>query len=277
MKSKTRVRLPLLGGLALLGISCRDAPEPAGKRYELSGQVVAVDRESRRLTISHENIPNFMDAMTMPFTVKDDWVFEAVAPGDEVEATLVVTDDSSWLEDLVISRKGDGDAPTQAAPPFPGEPNAGDAVPDFALINQSGDPIHLGQYRGKALVLTFIYTRCPLPEYCPRMTSQFAKLDRALRDEPELYEKTHLLSISFDPDYDSPSVLRDYAAREVPGHEGSFEHWELATGSHDEVKAITEFFGLTYVPEKDQFVHSLRTALIRPDGVLHRLYRGNDW
>jgi protein SCO1/2 len=263
-----------IGSLVLLGASCRAKPEPSGKRYELSGQVVVVDQESRRLTIAHEDIAGFMDAMTMPFTVNDDWVFEAVAPGDEVEATLVVTDESSWLEDLVISRKG---AATETLPPIPGEPNPGDPVPDFTLTNQNGRPIHMGQYRGKALVLTFIYTRCPLPEYCPRMTSQFAKLERALRDEPDLYKKTHLLTVSFDPDYDTPSVLREYAANQVPDHEGSFEHWELATGSHDEVKEITVFFGLTYLPEKDQFVHSLRTAIIRPDGMIYKLYRGNEW
>jgi protein SCO1/2 len=244
------------------------------KRYALSGRVVAVDGQSRRVTIAHDDIPGFMAAMTMPFTVRDDWVFQNVAPGDEVEATLVVTDEKSWLEDLVISRKGET---TEPLPPIPGEPNPGDPIPDFTLINQDGRPIHLGQYRGKAVVLTFIYTRCPLPEYCPRMTSHFARLENMLRDTPALYEKTHLLTVSFDPDYDTPAVLREYAGHQVEDLNGSFEHWELATGSQDEVKAIATFFGLTFVPENDQFVHSLRTAVIGPDGTLFKLYRGNEW
>jgi protein SCO1/2 len=252
-------------------VSCRLEPE---KRYELSGKVVAVDEESRRLTVAHDDIPGFMVAMTMPFTVNDDWVYQTVTPGDEIEATLVVTDETSWLEDLVVSRQGEA---TEPMPPIPSEPEPGDPIPAFTLVNQDGESIHLGQYRGKALVLTFIYTRCPLPEYCPRMTSHFARLEKMLRERPELYEKTHLLTVSFDPDYDTPAVLREYARNQVEDHQGSFEHWELATGNHDEVEAIALYFGLTVVPETDQFVHSLRTAVIGPDGKLVKLYRGNAW
>jgi protein SCO1/2 len=269
--------------LLSITISCR-SQESAGKRYELSGKVVAVDGQARRVTVAHDDIEGFMDGMTMPFTVKDTWALETLAPGDEIQATLVVTDEASWLEEVVISRKT-SEEDAAASPPLvlPGEPTPGKAVPDFSLINQDGLPIHMAQYHGKALVLTFIYTRCPLPEYCPRMTSHFAALEKNLRDEPELYQKTHLLSVSFDHQYDSPEVLKEYAQRHVPvgpdkpDKNDSFEHWETATGSEEEIQAITAFFGLTYYPDRGQIVHSLRTAVVSPDGTLFKVYRGNEW
>jgi protein SCO1/2 len=109
------------------------------------------------------------------------------------------------------------------------------------------------------------------------MMSYFAELEKKLRDEPALYEKTHLLTISFDPEHDSPPVLADYADKQVPGHDGSFDHWELATGKPQEIEEITKFFGLTYRADEDQIVHSLRTAVIAPDGTLVEVYRGNNW
>lgn len=270
------VRFGWITLVVLLSVSCGRGDEASGEHYELSGRVVSVDEDSNRITIAHDDIPGFMQAMTMPFEVKDTRVFQSASPGDQVQATLVVTDERSWLEDVVITRTLLTD---ELAKPLsvPGEPNPGDAVPDFTLINQDGRAIHVAQYRGKALALTFIYTRCPLPEYCPRMTSHFAKLEEALEDDPALYEMTHLLMVSFDHEYDSPAVLTEYAGTKIPGHSGSFSHWELATGSEEEVQEIARFFGLTYWPENEQIVHSLRTAVITPDGKLFKLYRGNDW
>lgn len=266
-----------LVGIVLLVVACQPAQEAGDQRYELSGKVISVDRDSRRLTIAHEEIPGFMQAMTMPFAVRDLSELEKVSPGDEVGATLVVSAERSWLQDLVVRQKGLGEQALQTLPPIPGEPTLGEPVPDFTLINQDGEPIHMEQYRGKALVITFIYTRCPLPEFCPRMTSHFAALEKALQTEPQLYAKTHLLTVSFDHEYDNPDVLREYARTQIPEHSGSFEHWELATGSKEEILAITEFFGLTYVLELDNFVHSLRTGVIDPEGRLSEVYRGNDW
>ena len=264
-----------------IAISCQPQ-KPPGKRYELSGKVVAVDGQARRVTVAHDDIVGFMGAMTMPFTVKDTWALETLAPGDEIQATLVVTDEASWLEEVVISRKTTEEDPAAASPPLviPGEPTPGQAVPDFSLVNQDGLPIHMAQYHGQALVLTFIYTRCPLPEYCPRMTSHFAALEKNLREEPELYQKTHLLSVSFDHQYDSPEVLKEYAQRHMSNgsdRNDSFEHWEMATGSEEEIQAITTFFGLTFYPDQGQIVHSLRTAVVSPDGTLFKIYRGNEW
>ncbi len=262
--------------IALTALSgCRRDTSNA-KRYELKGKVLTVEKDKHLVTVSHEEIKDFMDAMTMPFTVRDEWVFNQVAPGDQITATLVVDGTESWLENVVIIK-------SNAEPGVKGSPgavgaNTGDEVPDFALVNQNNQPIRTGQYKGKALLLTFIYTRCPIPEYCTLMSNNFSQVDQELQKQPELYEKTRLLSISIDPDYDTPAVLRSYGASHT-GRFGdeTFSHWAFATGTKEQVKEVALFFGLQYYPEKDQILHGLRTAIIAPDGKVHKVYRGNEW
>lgn len=271
--------LPALLLLSLLCCGCRGGREQAeagARRYELKGRVVAVDKASGRVTVAHEEVKGYMDAMTMPFSLKDDWPLGVLAPGDEITATLVVGRSSSWLEDVVIAQQGvkTGEAPGQSA----GLPQPGDAVPDYGLINQDGKRIHLGQYRGKALLLTFVYTRCPLPEYCELMSDNFAQIDKELAKTPALYAKTHLLTVSFDPAHDTPKVLRSYGA----AHTGrfsdeTFEHWEFATGNEEEVKSIAQFFGLRYDQQTDQIIHTLSTAIVTPDGKIYKIYTDNRW
>jgi protein SCO1/2 len=264
--------------LLCLGLlSCKSQPTQQGKRYALKGTIVSVDKANQSATISHEEIKDFMEAMTMPYKLKDAWPLDVMKPGDQLQATLVVTDDSSWLEDVVVSQ---GSATSASAPAVENSllPKPGDAVPDFHLVNQDGKPVRLSQYRGKTLLLTFIYTRCPVPEYCTLMSNDFAEIDRELQKDTELYKKTHMVSISFDPQYDTPKVLRSYGAAHTGNFDKeTFEHWEFATGDTEEVKKMAQFFGFTYVPEKDQIIHSLQTALIAPDGRLVKLYSGNEW
>jgi cytochrome oxidase Cu insertion factor (SCO1/SenC/PrrC family) len=140
-------------------------------------------------------------------------------------------------------------------------------------VNQDGKRAGFKKYRGRAVVLTFIYTRCPLPDYCPLMTENFTQIQNALKSEPQLYAKTELLSITVDPEYDSAKVLRDYAN----AHSADLHQWDFGGGSKGEVKAIGTWFGLQYWPDGDQIVHSLRTAIIDADGKLVKLYRGNEW
>jgi protein SCO1 len=252
---------------------------PTEKHYELKGKVVAVDKAQRLLTIAHEDIKDYMPAMTMPFTVKDDWVFEIATPGNQITATLVVDGAQSWLEDVVITEAATStsDTPAEGAGPKPG-----DDVPDYRLVNQDGKTISIHDYKGKALLLTFIYTRCQDPNQCTLMSSNFAAIDRELQQQPELYDKTHLLSISFDPEYDTPKVLRSYGAANTGKYsDENFAHWEFASGTKDEVKGIAQFFGLRYYQDtpsgQEQVIHSLRTALIGPDGKVVKVYRGNEW
>jgi len=263
----------------LLSITCRPRSSANEKRYPLKGKVVAVDKTDRTATISHEDIPGYMPGMTMPFKIKNDADLEMLKPGDEVTATLVVDDLSSWIEITAIVEGGSPLTPTTAVP---GEPKPGDEIPDFGLVNQDGKRVRMSQYKGKAIALTFVYTRCPQPDQCTLMSTNFAAIDRQLQAQPDAYAKTHLLTISFDPDYDTPKVMRSYGA----SHSGrysdeTFQHWEFLTGSQDEVKGIAQFFGLRYFHDTEsadeQVIHSLRTAVIGPDGKLVKLYRGNEW
>jgi len=264
-----------------MGLACRPRRSANEKRYDLKGKVVAIEKTDRTVTIAHEDIPGYMPAMTMPFKIKDNASLEILAPGDQVSATLVIDDVSSWLEDLVITKEAVVDPNAKASDGIT-EPRPGDEVPDFGLVNQDDKRIHLAQYRGKALVLTFVYTRCPQPDQCTLMSNNFAAIDQELQKQPELYEKTHLLSISFDPDYDTPKVLRSYGASHTGRYsDETFQHWEFATGSKDEVKGVAQFFGLRYFHDtesgNEQVIHSLRTAVIGLDGKVVKLYRGNEW
>jgi protein SCO1/2 len=256
----------------VISISC--APQSSGneQRFDLKGKVYGVEKSIGMVTISHEKIEGYMEAMTMPFKLKDTWAFDVLKPGDRVSATLVVDGERSWIEGIVIVQETAD--PTSA--PNAVEPVVGGEVPDFALTNQDAKKIRMKDYRGKALLLTFIYTRCPLPDYCPLMTGNFAEIYKALRQEPATYPPTRLLSISVDTEYDKPKVLRRYGLASV-GDAAGFEQWEFAVGTSDEVKKAASYFGLQYWQDKDQIIHSLSTALIGPDGKLVKFYRGNEW
>ncbi|HKO97037.1 MAG TPA: SCO family protein [Pyrinomonadaceae bacterium] len=268
--------------IALSFAACNREPKasPNAKRFDLRGKVVSVERAQNLITIAHEDIKDYMPAMTMPFKVKDAWVFEIVKPGDQVAASYVVDGAVSWLEEVVITKES-----AETANPASGtaaEPKVGDEVPNYRLVNQDAKPIKLHDYKGKTLLLTFIFTRCQDPEQCTLMSSNFAALNQELQKQPELYNKTHLLSVSFDPAYDTPKVLRSYGASYTGKYtDETFDHWEFASGSEDEVKGIAQYFGLRYYKDeqsgKDQIIHSLRTAVIGPDSKIVKIYRGNEW
>ncbi len=281
--TSTSLRIAIIVFFALntiiLGLACKPRRNPNEKRYDLKGKVVAVDKFERTATIAHEDIKGYMPAMTMPFRIRNDADLEMMKAGDQVTGTLVVSDADSWVEITAIV---EGPAPASQDVDVPGEPRPGTEIPDFGLVNQDGKRIHLAQYRGQALALTFIYTRCPMPDQCTLMSNNFAAIDQELQKRPGVYAGTHLLTISFDPEYDSPKVLRSYGA----SHSGrysdeTFQHWEFAGGSADEVKGIAQYFGLRYFHDtesgQDQVIHSLRTVVIGPDGKVFKLYRGNEW
>lgn len=248
------------------------APE---ERYELSGEVVAIDRERGRVSVNHEAIPGFMDAMTMPFRVKDRRLLRVMSPGDDLKATLVVKGNASWLEDLVASRGvAEGSVVADVTPVGP---KIGSTVLDVELINQDAQPIRLSEFQGKALLITFIYTRCPLVDYCPKMNHQFSEVEKLLYASPRLYEKSHLLTISFDPEFDTPELLRTFALQQPGGSERTLEHWSFATGTQENLRALGFYLGLSYRNAEEQIVHNLRTALVAPDGTLAKAYNGNDW
>ena len=264
--------------LALLALSGCARPQPSGgERHALSGKVVSVDAAERTITIAHGDIPGFMQAMTMPFVVleRDLPLLKTAAPGAEVAATLVSRDSRYWLEDLVIVRKGTPD-PNAPAGVLVSEARLGEPLPETALVDQGGRPFALTGLRGKAFALTFVYTRCPLPEFCPLMMRNFARAEAALVADPGLRSRTHLVTVSFDPRHDTPEVLLRFG-RPFQKTTPPFTHWTLATGSEEEIRRLGTALELEYVEETQSFTHNLRTAVVGPDGRLRRLLRGGAW
>lgn len=267
-----------LSAIALSACSKTEAPKASNgaKRFELKGKVVSADKAEHKVTIEHEEIPGYMDAMTMPFTLLDDWVYGELKPGALIQATLVVDQNRTWLESPSVTTVDPNLVGKEVETSV--EPKVGDAVPDFSLTNQDGKKISLKKYAGRTLLLTFVYTRCPMPDQCPLMSTNFALLNQELANNAALKDKVSLLSVSVDPAFDKPKVLRDYGLKYINStRPDAFARWALATGSNEEVKKVGKFFGLNYWPEKDQVIHNLRTVMISADGKVAKTYRGNEW
>lgn len=265
---------------------CRHSSTPAASSssaaqvsFHIRGKVVSTD--AAHVTLDGEAVPGFMDAMTMPYKLKDPIVATELHPGDRITATILANKDGSdfsnvLLDNIVIT--------AQARPDYKPAvqyhvPKAGDVVPDFKLLNQSDRTIHLAQFKGKVLLLTFIYTRCPLADFCPRMSHNFAEVDQALATDPALYKQTHLLSISFDPAYDTPKVLRSYGGAYTGQYtKEKFLHWDFAAPPEKELPAITQYFDVGVTPGGSKtLVHSLSTVLIGKDGKVIAWYPTNEW
>jgi len=273
-KSSRSAILLIVVALGLLA-ACTSKPAGTAKHYALTGKIISIDRNTQSMVVDAAEIKGFMEAMAMPYKVKNAKELEGLAPGESITANLMAQGDDYWLENIKVTQK------SAAPPPAKAEfhmPSPGEEVPKFKLVNQNSRHVSLAQYRGKTLILTFIYTRCPYPDFCPRVSGQFAELNRQLAADPTLYAKTHLLSISFDPKYDTPKVLTDYGHQWAGKDPGVFDHWEFAVASAADIPQIAKFFGLTVIPEKNDIItHSLSTAVIGPDGKIFRWYHGSDW
>jgi protein SCO1/2 len=270
-------RCLLLLSTLVVGGCTGPPPESGAKSYPLEGTVVEVDLANRKITIDHREIPGFMPAMIMPFVVREEdaALLDIVSPGDEVTARLVVPDTRYWLEELVVVKQGTPDPNATARPLLHGL-HPGEALPEVVLVNQAGEAVHLSDYRGRALALTFIFTRCPLPDFCPRMMNRFAEVHDSLVADEELLSRTHLLTVSFDTEHDTPEVLLAYG-KPFQKTASPFSHWELASGTGEAVRTLAGALALDYYEEEGSFAHNLRTAVIDPEGNLHSLYRGNEW
>lgn len=245
------------------------------KKYALEGSVLKKDPASQQVTVSHGDIAGFMPAMTMDYRIQDLTAFRELEPGDKFTADLYVNKGGMqyWLENIKITDRSKRGTVVEGQPHVlqPGEP-----IPDVPLVNQDGKTIHLSQFRGEALLVTFIYTRCPLPTFCPRITSQFAAIHDAFKSDPVLIGKAHLVSISFDPDYDKPDILRKYGLAYMRDPAG-FSSWDFATPSTEDLKDLAFAFGLQYYPDGNQIAHSVATFLISPEGTLARIWPDNEW
>lgn len=258
-----------IAALTLVTTAC--APER--REYELRGVVVAVNPADREITIKHDDIPHFMPGMTMAFKVKEARLLDGRVPGDLVRATLVVEESDAHLRTL--ERTGSGPVPEAPAPALAKTLDPGSAVGDASFTDEAGQTRRLADWRGQALAVTFIYTRCPLPNFCPLMDRHFRAVQDAVRQDDTLRGRVRLLSVSFDPAYDRPAVLASHARR--VGADPTV--WTFLTGERESVDRFASQFGVSIVREENaaEVVHNLRTAVIDPQGRLSLVLRGNEW
>jgi protein SCO1/2 len=265
-----RTILIVFCSLALLATGCNRT-----RTYSLEGRVVSKNSSTSEIIVAHGDIPGFMPAMTMPYRVKQTLEFETIQPGDKITAHIVFNENGSeyWLENVRITNQSG--RKTSSASHESHQLTTGEHPPDIALVNQDGRTIHLSDYLGKALLITFIYTRCPMPEFCPRLSSQFARIQDELKKNPQEYEKTHLLTISFDPAYDTPAVLRRYGLAYLDGDARGFSHWDFASTTREDLQRVSRSLGLQYEGQENQFVHTMNIVLIAPDGSVAYFWNTN--
>jgi protein SCO1/2 len=271
---------------ALLFTACQqpdtNVATAEAKRYKLKGKVISVDREKKTAMIDHEAVEDYMPAMEMEFPIHEDWVWNDLTPGSEIRAELVVDNsakDPYWLEKIGILANA---KPGQVEPPVDERfAQIGKEIPNFELTNQDGKRISTNDFRGKVVAITFIYAQCPLPDYCIKMSTNFSDAANRIMAESDVKDKFRLLSISFDPERDTPEKLKSYGLGYLgKGAKPDFSVWQLAVGSDKEVRAVADFFGLRYEVDqndKTQRNHSLRTAVIAPDGKVTKIFAGNEW
>jgi len=259
-------------GCALFIAACRHG----GMTYQLRGQVLDKNLTTNEITVNHEDIPGFMPTMTMPYKVKDPAVVEELEPGDKIAAEVVVARNGNdyWLEDVRIT-DASGRRTTKAPAP-PQRLSAGERVPNLSLINQDGKTIRLDDFKGKSVLMTFIYTRCPMPNFCPRLSSQFAKIHEDLAKTPDVYAKTHLLTVSFDSKYDTAPVLRRYGLAYLDNDASGFAQWDFASAAAPDLRKLADAFGLIYFEQGNQIAHSMDIVLISPQGRIVK-YWATEW
>jgi protein SCO1/2 len=259
-------------------VACKQKePEAPLVRHPLKGKILSIDKAGSSLMVDHEAIPDFMAAMIMPYPIKDPAVLEKVKAGDLITADVVMQEGHGyWLENVVVT--GHEDEPPAKPAAALHIPAPGDSVPGFLLTNQDGRRISTAAYHGKVLLLTFIYTRCPFPEFCPRVSGEFLTVYHGLQKDPALAGKVRLLSVSLDPAYDTPKVLREYAFSLTKKRDDAvFRQWQFAAPEVSGLPKMANYFGLTYQEDKGVITHSLSTAVIGPDGKIFKWYHGSDW
>jgi protein SCO1/2 len=270
----TRRVFVLLSAMHLLA-ACSNA-----KQYEMKGQVLAIDRDKVEILVKHEDIPGLMPAMTMPYTVESVSLLDNVGPGDLITTELRIENNQPRITSLRKTGTAKLDLPSPAAPAKSGFEliRPGSEVPNQLFVDQEGRKRTLSEIRGdRAIALTFIYTKCPMPTYCPMMDRHFVEVQKQMKARPSLRDKVRLLSVSFDPKNDTPRVLKRHA-RDLGADP---ELWTFVTGDRDEVDRFAMNFGVTLIrgeaADPNEIGHTLRTAIVDRHGKLVKVYTGNEW
>ena len=276
-----------------LVIGCNESPDGIissssnsakniNQTFKVKGIIRKISEYENTVHIEHEEIPNYMGAMTMPFLVRDKKVFEIIRKGDEIKFKLNVTDKESWIEKIEVTLR-----PIKEQSSIKNDPTypltleeikplrVGDELPNYTLINQENEKIQLGSFRGRVLVFTFMYTRCPIPDFCPRMSQHFSDVYDTLKNI-YINKDWQLLSISFDPDFDTPEILKKYSKV----FSADLKKWSFATGKTSIIDEMISRFGIIVRRPKASVTdwdHNLRTVIVDSDGIIKTIYVGNMW
>lgn len=272
-------RLVLAAVLVVLGVGFTAAvrvfpPGTADRDFAVTGVVTAIGRDGT-VSVAHDDIAGFMPAMTMPFVPEDPAGIAKLRPGDRVRFTLRVGEQSSRITGIVVTGRSlvvDRSALPAAASRVSARVRPGDHLPAFALIDQEGTPLTADDLRGQRTILTFIFTRCPMPEFCPRIMSRFRDLQRTIAADASLAD-VRLLGVTLDPEHDRPEVLAAYGR--AAG--ADFSRWSFATGSPEGVDVLTRAFAVHVQRTGVLPDHTLATALIDAEGRVVEIWRGNGW
>lgn len=264
--------------VALAGCDRSKTADSSARFFQVRGIVRALAPDRSTVSVEHENIPGIMPSMTMPFSVKDQQDIASLKIGDGISFRMIVTDKDLFLDQVRKIPASD----VHVAEPSPtasvtskvaARLREGDIIPFFTLTNQDGARVTLDTFRGQSFVLTFVFTRCPVPNFCPRISHNFSELQEAIKADAGAAGKTRLLSITFDPQFDTPEILKNYAQQQ----QADPQVWTFATGEPAEIDKLTQSFAVFVQPEAGTISHGLATALIDPDGHVVNIWRGNAW
>jgi protein SCO1/2 len=247
--------------------------------YDVKGTIRELLDDRKTVKIAHEAIPGYMPAMTMNLSVTNEAELSGLQPGDIVSFRMVVTPDDGWIDQ--VRKIGSTNAPATPAPEslrrvrYVEPLSIGDALPEYHLTNQLGTPIRLSEFKGRALLMNFIFTRCPFPTFCPRASKGFQEVQEQLKARPGGPTNWHLLSITIDPAYDTTTRLRGYAKT----YDADPGRWSFATGTLEDITALAEQFGLQFWRETPEALpnHNLRTVVIDAAGKVQWVTVENEW
>ena len=243
-----------------------NAASPEPKTFAVTGTIKEIKADGKTVIVRHEKIPGYMEAMTMPFEVHGTNELSGLKAGDQISFRLTVTDSDSWIDQI----KKTGTAPKEAleppAAPTPQERGLGigDPMPDYTLTNELGKTVTFSQFKGTAYAFTFFFTRCPLPNYCPRLSKNFEHATTKLAAKANAPTNWHFFSITFDPEHDTPEVLKKYG--ETYHYDPA--HWSFLTGSRETIEQFTHQFGFRYAPDSGFFSHNFITVIVDANGIL---------
>ena len=273
-------KILLAGCVALALLSCGRSTnsDERADHYDTRGVVRGFSPDRSTIEIQHENIPDFMPSMTMPFVTRDPKQIAELRTGDAISFRMAVTKKDFWVENVKKIRREDVNvAEHKRTSPVSADRDArlteGDKMPPFSLTNQNGERISLDTFHGNFFVLTFVFTRCPVPNFCPRMSNNFEELQEAIKSSTGTLATTRLLSVTLDPAYDTPKVLSDYAGF----HHADSKIWNFATGDEKAIDSLTRAFSVYRQNEGGTISHGLATALINKEGRIDKIWRGNAW